>query len=481
MIAKAKSTLRRLLPKNDFARGVSVLVGGTAGAQLLTVLASPLLTRLYTPADFGLLAVYASLLALINVISSLRYELAIPLAEDDAEAANVAALSLILVVLSTLLSGVLVWLLGSAIAEALGVPALVDYLWLLPVGVLLGGAYNVFNYWSVRTKRFTTIAGTRLRQALVTIAIKLAAFKLGGIALLYAQVAGASVGTTSLARPALASAGFRQVSWRGIAKAAGRYRRFPYFSTWAGFANTAGLQLPPIMLAALFGPAASGLFSLAYRVLTLPLSLIGGAIGQVFFSNAAEAHRKGQLAPLVVSLHAKLALIGMPPALILILLGPELFAFVFGAPWRQAGEFACWLAPWLYLVFVTSPLSTVSTVTERQKQGLIYHAIQLISRVIAIAIGGWIGNLPTTIALYAIVSCLTRLGYLFWLTHISGNSVREIQRQTLSAFGFALFAVLPILLGLIVVEFSPLVWVIALLITASIISLRYWFLLREAY
>ena len=112
-MTRIRSSLRRLLPRNAFARGVSVLVGGTAGAQLLTVLAAPLLTRLYSPEDFGLLAVYASLLALIGVISSLRYELAIPLPEDDTEAANVAVLSLILVGISTLLSAVLVLLLGS--------------------------------------------------------------------------------------------------------------------------------------------------------------------------------------------------------------------------------------------------------------------------------------------------------------------------------------------------------------------------------
>jgi len=318
MISRAKNQLRRLLPKNAFARGVTILVGGTASAQILLVLAAPILTRLYTPEDFGLLAVYASLLALIGVVSSLRYELAIPLPEDEVEAANVAVLCLILVGLSTLLTGVLVWVLGSTVAEALGVPALANYLWLLPVGVLLSGAYSVFNYWAVRTKRFTAIAGTKLRQALATLVIQLAAFKLGGIALLFGQVAGQGVGTTRLGRSALTSAGFRQVSWRGIMKAAGRYRRFPIFSTWAGFANTAGTQLPPLMFAALFSPAAAGLYILAHRVLTLPMSLVGQAIGQVFFANAAEAHRTGKLGTLVEQLYAKLAHIGLPPALILI-------------------------------------------------------------------------------------------------------------------------------------------------------------------
>jgi O-antigen/teichoic acid export membrane protein len=101
MIVTFKRARRALLPQNAFARGVSVLVGGTAGAQLITVLAAPLLTRLYSPEDFGLVAVCASLLALIGVISSRRYELAIPLPDDDVEEANVAMLSLLLVAMTT--------------------------------------------------------------------------------------------------------------------------------------------------------------------------------------------------------------------------------------------------------------------------------------------------------------------------------------------------------------------------------------------
>ena len=480
-MGEAMAIVRKLLPSKQFARGVSVLVGGTAGAQVLLVLAAPLLTRLYSPEDFGLLAVYASLLALIGVVSSLRYELAIPLPEDDGDAANVAVLCLILVVISTILTGVLVFLMGSAIAAALGVPTLAGYLWLLPVGVLLTGFYSVFKYWAVRTKRFTTIAGTKLRQAVATLAIQLAAFKLGGIALLFGQVAGQGVGSTTLGLPALKSAGFKQVSWAGVKKAAGRYKRFPIFSTWAGFANTAGLQLPPLLFAALFNPAAAGLYTLANRVLTLPMNLVGGAIGQVFFANAAEAHRVGKLGPLVAQLHAKLAHIGLPPALLLMLLGPTLFAFVFGEQWHQAGEFAQWMAPWLYLVFVTSPLSSLFAVTEAQVQGLVWQLILLSVRVTAISIGALTNDLMITVILFCLASAICRLGLLFWLAHIAGNSAKTMWQPTLHAAGFALIIASPVVATLFFQEVTMILWLVALSISAILLASRYWFLLREAY
>lgn len=477
---RLKQAVNRVLPKNPFARGVSMLVGGTASAQLLTVLAAPLLTRLYSPEDFGLLAVYGSLLAIISVIASLRYELAIPLPEDDQEAANVAALSLLLITSTTLLSVLATVFFGKHIANALGVPALAAYLWLLPVAVLLGGFYTVFNYWSVRTKRFSTIAGTKVRQSLATVAIQIAAFKLGGVALLFAQVAGQSVGTASLALPALKLPAFKEISWQGIKKAAERYKRFPIFSTWEGLFNTAGGQLPPLLFAALFSPAAAGLYSLANRILNLPMSLIGQAIGQVFFANAAEAHRAGKLGSLVSGLHAKLAHIGISPALLLVLLGPELFSFAFGENWSQAGEFSRWMAPWLYLVFVSSPLSTLFAVTENLKQGLAFQVILLVARIVAILIGAWLGDLMLTVILFSGASALCWLGFLFWVAHIAGNTARSMIMPTLAAGGVGLLCMLPVLVTqtlLVPARF----WPYALALSMLLLAVHYWQLFRQAY
>ena len=125
-----KNRIHRLLPKNNFARGVSVLVGGTAGAQLVVLLAAPLLTRLYSPEDFGILAVYVGILSLLSVIASFKYELAIPLPEHENEVVAVTLLSFFLVLVIATLSGLLVIFAGESLAELLKVPALADYLWL---------------------------------------------------------------------------------------------------------------------------------------------------------------------------------------------------------------------------------------------------------------------------------------------------------------------------------------------------------------
>ena len=478
-IVTLNERLQRVLPKNAFARGVTILVGGTASAQILLVLAAPVLTRLYTPEDFGLLAVYASLLALVGVVSSLRYELAIPLPEDEVEAANVAVLCLILVGLSTLLTGVLVWVLGSTVAEALGVPALANYLWLLPVGMLLSGAYSVFNYWAVRTKRFTAIAGTKLRQALATLAIQLAAFKLGGIALLFGQVAGQGVGTTRLGRSALTSAGFRQVSWRGIMKAAGRYRRFPIFSTWAGLVNTAGHQLPPVLFAAFFSAGSAGLYALAHRVLTIPASLIGGALSQVFLAHGADAQREARFSQMYVRLQDALLEIGMPPALLMIVLGPDLFSLVFGAAWKEAGSFSQWLVISVFFGFVVSPLSQIFIVLEKQKIGLILQLILFSVRLSGIMAGVLLKNLVLAIALFSLASTFGYVLYLVVGAHYAGENCFQWIYSLIYSACISFLLLTPVLLA----KYLEIDWLLvyATLITLSLIMLRYHFLFKKVF
>jgi O-antigen/teichoic acid export membrane protein len=240
-------------------------------------------------------------------------------------------------------------------------------------------------------------------------------------------------------------------------------------------------MLPPILFASFFGAAAAGLYSLANRVLQLPMSLIGGAIGQVFFAEAAEANRRGEIGQLVAGLHSKLAHIGMAPALLLILIGPDLFAIVFGEQWRVAGEFARWMAPWIYLVFVSSPLSTLFAVMEKQVQGLVFQLVLLVSRLGAIIAGAAIGGLMETVILFSSVSALCWLGFLFWLARLAGNSAKSMIYPALSAFGVGMVCLLPVIF-VITVDFGVgFFWLIAILASFALVSARYWLMLRKVY
>lgn len=468
-----KAKFRKLIPKNKFVKNASIIVGGTAFAQLMLVLAAPILTRIYAPEYFGVLAVFISLYSIIVIFSTMRYDIAIPLPESDEDAINLVALSFLLLIFTTMLIGLLSFFYGELICNFLSVPVLANYIWLLPFGLVVGGAYLILNQWNVRKKHFGRIGATKIRQSIATLTIQLSAFSFGAISLIIGQVAGQGIGVTSLSRP-----DFNKCSWKGILKVAIRYNRFPKFSTPAGIFRVSAHELPPLILAPFFGPAAAGMYALTNRVLALPATVMGSAVGQVFYADAAESLRNGTFAQLVRNFHSKLAFIGMPPLILLLILGPNLFELIFGLDWKQAGDFARWLSVWVYFVFVSSPLTTITAVLEKQKQGMVFHLSLFLARATALYIGVGSGDLMNTIIILAIVNTLWRLGFLIWLYSLSGNKPTLFIMDTLKALIYCLIVFIPLILVMVT---SPANWVFGLGISLFLNAIYYWRLMKQAY
>lgn len=417
--------------------------------QVITVLASPILTRLYGPDDFGVMAVYVSLLSIFSVIASLRYQLAIPLPEEDGEAVNLLALSLGIMLLMGLLVGLGSWLLTDQIIGWVNAPALRPYLWLLPIGIGVVGTYQVFNYWAVRKQAFGRIARTKINQGLgsVLTQISLGLVKLGPIGLLLGQIVGQAAGITTLAAQAWKQDGkaLKALSPAAICRLAIRYRRFPLFSSWSGVLNALSVQLSTLLLSSFFGSGITGLFALSQRAATLPLQLVGQSIGQVFYPAAVEANRKGSIAATAEAFFKRLVLIGVPGFLLMGLVAPELFAIIFGEDWREAGIYMQWLTLWLFLVFISSPLSLLPSVMEKQSQEAIFHGLLLSSRLAALFIGGKLNSARVAIALFAGVSALCWFGFMLWNMKLSGNKVSH----ALEIVFHEAIAVVPLVLPLV--------------------------------
>lgn len=419
--------IKRILPKSAFARGVSVLIGGTAGAQLLSVLAIPFITRLYTPDDFGLLAAFTAFLSFFTVVAAGRYDLTIPLPEKDEEAVNLLALGASIVIVMSFICTIVFLLWAKQIAQAINTPELADYLWIIPIALFFGGMYQLFSKWAVRDKQFSLIAKTRLVQTASMLSVQLIGYVFGPIALLLGHSVGQGAGVIALVRSAFKKKEVKICSLDDMWRMAVRYKQFPIYSTWTALFNTASLQLAPLIFIALFGAGVAGLYALTLRVLTLPINLIGNAIGSVFLSTAPQAHRDGELAVLVQGLHAKLALAGALPLVILLFFGPDLFAFAFGEKWRQAGVYAQWMAPWIYLQFQWSPLSMLASVLELQKAALVSQLLTFVSRFGALLVAWqWNFNADESILLFAVVSAFVYLGRMLWFIRKSGASSMRI-------------------------------------------------------
>jgi lipopolysaccharide exporter len=417
------------VPGGGFAHSVVTLASGTAIAQLLLVLAMPVLTRLYTPADYGALAVYSSTLTVLLVLSSLRYELAIPLPETDEIAASLLALTFLLPAGTTAIVSLLVWLAGDAFIAAVNVPALRPYRWLVPLGFLGAGSYQTLLYWAIRRREFGRVARTKLRQGVgqVVTQVALGFARVGAPGLLIGDVIGRVAGGGGLALLALRERPHARVTRAGMVAVAVRYRRFPLLTTWSGLLNIGSLQLPSILFSAGFGAAAAGLYALSYKMLVLPTMLVAQAVGQVFLSRAAAVAREPErLRRLTERTTLTLFACGLPVFGALALGGPELFAAVMGRQWEQAGRYAQVLAPWFAVWLVSNPLSGLFSVREWQASALGFSAFEFALRLGSLLIGARRGSPMLAVGLLSASGVLISVTSIARFMHAGHSSIGRV-------------------------------------------------------
>jgi len=406
------SSLWRRLPGGAFARNVLVIASGSTLGQLLVVAASPLLTRLYTPEQFGILGVYMASILLLSGVSTLRYELAIPIPKDDNTAKHLLQLALGLSLGFTIALGLVLFLADDALFGWLKWETLAPYAGFLPLGTFLIASYQSLTYWAVRKGHYSTIAATKLWQGLgnVTAQLVLGLAGAGAFGLLTGDAVGRSAGITRLARnvPGL----FRWPDTRALLASARRYKKFPIWSTGSTLINRLGLQLPQLFMATAFGPREAGWYLLTQRVLGTPTSLVGQAVAQVFLNRIAEIRREQpELAPaFYLNIVGRMALMGGLPILVLGVVLGVAFGWLFGEEWKMAGWMVQILAPMFAAQWTFSPTSQILVVFERQELQLVWDVLRLALLGSSLAYAHWadMDALGTTAA----ISTAMTLAYL---------------------------------------------------------------------
>ncbi|MCS7010536.1 MAG: oligosaccharide flippase family protein [Anaerolineales bacterium] len=421
--------------KGTFGRDVLKLVSGTTFAQALLILAAPILTRLYTPEAFGVLALFTSITTILGVIACLRYELAITLPEKVEEAANVLGASLIFAALVSLLAFFIIGWGHKFIIDLLKAPLLAPWLWLVPPATFLAGAFLGFNYWNTRTRRFGRLSISRILQSAGTITSQITLGFIGlvpgGGALIVSSIGGQALAVVALGVQLFQDDKEifqRAVRPRKILAAVKRYRKFPLYDAWSALLNSFSWQLPAFLLSVFFSSSIVGYYSLGFRILQLPMSLIGSAIAQVFYPRAAEAHQQGNLSILVENTFHRLVLVGLFPMLTLTLTGRDLFTIFFGPEWAEAGSYAQILSIWAFVWFISSPLSTIFNVLEKQERMLRWNIVNFLTRFLSLWMGGMVQEPRISIFLFAATGILV-YGYInYSILSTSGVPLRNVIR-----------------------------------------------------
>lgn len=420
----------KLNAQGGFLKAISLLVGGTVFAQGLAILALPVLTRIYSPTDFSLFAVYTSLIMIISVASCLRFEIAIPIPEEKSEAVNLVVLSFLSNLLISLLLLIIVALFHQQIIQILGQSEFSGLIWLVPVGVFFLGVYNTFQYWATRQKQFKTIAKTRITQSIfgVTTQVSLGILGFFSFGLIVGQIVKVSAGIGKLIKNFLYdSAGIlKKISFFSLKKTFIKNDKFPKFSTLEALANTAGVQLPIIFIASKVGGGEAGYLMLAMQVMAIPIAFIGSAVSQVYLANAPEELKKGKLKDFTIKCLYSLLKIGVVPLIFISILSPYAFPIIFGSEWGRSGEMMVWMIPWFCFQVLVSPISMSLNILNQQKIALLLQIIGLIIRYFGLCILFYLSITSNLFEYYAISGGVFYFIYLCFVVYIINAHDRNI-------------------------------------------------------
>lgn len=440
----------KLFKINPFLRSVATLSAGTTIAQAIPALISPILTRIYSPEDFGVLAVFMSLTAVFSVLTTGKYELAIVLPKKDEQARKLVRLSLVLTAYSSLILIFIFFLGHEYILRLIDDKNISFWLYLVPLSVFLTAAFEVYRYYSIRHSAYKTISrSTIIKSGTSSVSqVAIGLLSTGPLGLLLGNILSLFTGNISLKNVYSKNSSTNDkesFQLKSLKDVADRYKKFPKFTLPSSFLNSASLQLPIFFLTTFFSNTIVGFYALTQRVLNVPMLVIGNSIGQVFYQKSSEYKNNPRILKILTwSLYKDLLKIGIFPLAIIMFFGKEIFSFVFSAQWEVAGSYAQILSVWIFFVFISSPISNLLFVQERQKEALILQIVIFVSRLMVLSACALFHlNAFQTVFYFGLTGALIFFGFIFYLLSSIGIKKTKIIKHS---FFTIILGVLPIFL-----------------------------------
>ncbi|NVJ98902.1 MAG: oligosaccharide flippase family protein [Alphaproteobacteria bacterium] len=410
-------------PENRSEGSVSgsatLLMAGTVLSQAAVLLAAPLLTRLFSPEQFGVFGVYVAIFAFFNITTSLRYELAMPLPKRKSFALNILVLCFLLTFLTVVLAYVLAEAFGARAFAFLGVSFHDPIIWILPSGLLFGGLFKALTFWSFRNNAFKHVAAARVCQGigLSGSQVLLGLAGVGSVGLIYGHAIGflcAALGLTFVVL-AIPARQWRALSLRRIYVAAVRYRKFPIFSSWSDLINVIGAQFPTLFVAGVFSPTVAGFYLLANRVANAPVAVIAEATSKSLMAAAAKKRGTPDLPIMARKVFRLLLRTGVGPMAMIAMIAPNASSLIFGEEWVVAGSYLRLLILWTLSVYLFVPLMSLYTVLELQRQELGFQVLIFTARVAGMILGAVTGSIYEALLYFSIAAALSYTACGVWI------------------------------------------------------------------
>ncbi len=419
--------LNKLKPRSEFNKNVLTLMTGTTIAQAIPIAISPILTRIYTPEDFGVFALFIAITAIFGTIANARYELAIMLPKKDEDAINIFALGFIITCFISLLLLILVVIFNSYFTKLLGKEEISFWLYFVPITVFFSGLFNILNYFNNRKKNYKDLRNATILKSIILAIIQLSVgfVKAGASGLISGIIISNMFANFKLTRNILKNKILiSKISKVKIIALAKRYKDFPKHSMIPSLFDNLSLQLPSLIIPKIFTYSISGYFFFANRIVNLPVSLISASIAQVYLQKISENKNKGiETFSIFINTIKKLFSIALPITIIGCIISPYIFTLLFGEEWRISGEIAQYLFLIFLIRFCVSPMSASFIPAMELKKAAFWQYLYFISSILLFIISFYLELELKVFLLFYVVHEYVLYGIYMYLIILSVKKI----------------------------------------------------------
>lgn len=413
-------TLKRF-SKSRFFRDVATVMSGTTLAQIIGLLLMPVISRLYSPQNFGMFGSFLAIIGIFSTCVTLQYHQALMLPPSDEDSFSLVGAACLSTTALSVLFLILAFLVLAAAGDAF--PNL-NRAWVpfaLGIAIFVSGLNQTFLGWSTRRKAFRYTAISQVSRSIGAFGSQLIGglFGFGSVGLIGGNIFGDLASTILIWRSVLSRdlrAFCKSLSRSHVRRAATKYRDFPIFSMPQNVMNAISQGLPVLLLGHYFGASVAGYYAFGIRILQVPMNFILNSLQQVLFQRISETYNNGGN---VLRLYKKttlgLAAMALVPSILGFLYAPSLFSLIFGEKWRTAGEYASWLVLWLSIRFCNVPSDLLARVLRQQRNLLFFEILILASRISVIVIGGRALSALLTVKLFSIVGAFLNFSFILWV------------------------------------------------------------------
>lgn len=385
-----------MIKQNSFIKDILTLSSVPLLSQILGLMLTPLITRIYAPEDFGLLNTFSSIVAFLGVFSTLAYHSSILLPKNDKKALDMLIVCLISTIFFTSFFFIIIFFFKNSIILRLNIPELKDYVFLIPIFIFLHGIYQTFRFWNSRFKKFKIIAASKVGEVITN---KTTVLSLGlsgyntGISLIYG-VLFASVVKNSLLLINFKKhiSDLKNFKWSDLLYGMKRYIKFPKYSLWSELLSRTPALVVVFLILNFFDSTVLGYYGLSVMVLTLPTVFITSSIMEAFMPRAAEAKHTNTHVDLLKEVYERVVSLTIFPFLVLGIYGDVLFGYFFGLEWIESGIIAQILVFRIFCEIIFNPIISLTVIIEKQQINLIRRVLNIVVISLSLLVGGFYQN-----------------------------------------------------------------------------------------